>query len=304
MTSVRSRLLIGWFRLSGRKQVFLDTSQFDESIVDSQRSRTSKPPAALYRRHRVQRSDVRGFPCVTVAPRTETPDRHVLYLHGSAYVHSIERAHWQFVSKLVDMLAATVTVPVYPLAPDYHYDETQAMIVEAYERHMAGTDPARQIIMGDSAGGALALVLARKLREQNRPQPARLVLISPWLDATMQDPAVPALDRRDPYLSTPGSLEAGRMYAGDLDVADPLTSPLNGTFGGLDRISVFTGTRDVLLSDSRRLRQVASREGIDIDYVEYEDMFHGWMLMQRLPEARRATATLFDLLSGGSRSER
>lgn len=303
MTSVRSRLLIGWFRLSGSKQVFLDTSQFDESIVDSQRSRTSKPPAPLYRRHRVQRTDIRGFPCVTVAPRTAPPARHVLYLHGGAYVHSIERAHWHFISTLVDMFAATVTVPVYPLAPDYHYDETQAMITEAYERHVSGTDPSRQIIMGDSAGGALALVLARKLREQGRPQPAHLVLLSPWLDATMQDPAVPALDRRDPYLSIPGLLEAGRMYAGDLDVADPLISPLNGTFDGLGRISVFTGTRDVLLSDSRRLRQIASREGIDIDYVEYQNMFHGWILMQRLPEARQATDTLRELLRGRTRSE-
>ena len=53
----------------------------------------------------------------------------------------------------------------------------------------------------------------------------------------------------------------------------------------------------------RRLRQIASREDIDIDYVEYQGMFHGWILMQRLPEARQATATLLALLSGGSRGE-
>ncbi|MBA8826421.1 acetyl esterase/lipase [Saccharopolyspora lacisalsi] len=296
MTSVRSRLLIGWFRATGRKQVFLDTSRFDRSIVDSQRKRTSKPPAKLYRRHHVRRTDVRGFPCVTLAPRERASGQHVLYLHGGAYVHSIERSHWRFVSRLVDLLACTVTVPVYPLAPDYHYDEAQAVIAEAYERHLADVDPAQQVVMGDSAGGGLTLVLARMLREQGRPQPAHLVLLSPWLDATMRDPAVPTLDRRDPYLSTPGLLEAARMYSGDLDPADPLISPLNGTFDGLGRISVFIGTRDVLLLDSRRLRSAAAREGVDIDYVEYRDMVHGWPLLQYIPEARRATAELVDLL--------
>ncbi len=297
MTSVRSWLLIGWFRLTRRKQVFLDTAQFDKSIVDSQRKRTSKPPSALYRRNRIRRTDVRGFPCVTFSPRGPSSGQHVLYLHGGAYVHSIEQSHWRFVSRLVDLLGCTVTVPVYPLAPDYHYDETQAMILDAYESHMAGTDPARQIIMGDSAGGALTLVLARKLKEQGRPQPGHLVLISPWLDATMQDPAVPILDYRDPYLSTPGLIEAARMYAGDLDTADPLISPINGSFEGLGRISVFVGTRDVLLLDSRRLHATTSRRGIDIDYFEYQDMVHGWLLLNYLPEARRATRQLVDLLS-------
>lgn len=296
MTSIRSRLLIGWFRLSRRKRVFLDTTRFDKSIVDSQRRRTSKPPAKLYRRNRIRRTDVRGFPCATLSPRGRASGQRVLYLHGGAYVHSIEREHWQFVSRLVDLLGCTVTVPVYPLAPDYHYDETQAVVAEAYERHVAGTDPAQQVIMGDSAGGALALVLARQLQEQGRPQPARLVLISPWLDVTMQDPAVPTLDRRDPYLSTPGLLEAGRMYAGDRDTADPLISPINGTFAGLGRISVFVGTRDVLLLDSRHLHRLTSREGVPIDYFEYQDMFHGWLLLKHLPEARRATAEIVDLL--------
>lgn len=189
-------------------------------------------------------------------------------------------------------------MPVYPLAPDYHHDETQAMIAEAYDRHMAHVPAADQVIMGDSAGGALALVLARELRERGRPQPAHLVLLSPWLDATMQNPAVPILDQRDPYLSTPGLLEAARMYAGSLDTADPRISPINGGFEGLGRISVFVGTRDVLLLDSRRLHSTTSDLGIEIDYFEYQGMFHGWMLLGGLPEARRATSEIVRVLGG------
>lgn len=189
-----------------------------------------------------------------------------------------------------------MTVPVYPLAPDYHYDETQAVVAEAYDQFVADTDPAQQVIMGDSAGSALTLVLARALREQGRPQPAHLVLISPWLDATMKDPAVPVVDRRDPYLSTPGLLEAARMYSGELDTAHPRISPINGAFDGLGHISVFVGTRDTLLLDSRSLQRIAARQGVDIDYFEYQGMVHGWMLLKHIPEARKATDELVGVL--------
>lgn len=302
MASLRSKLLIAYFRLTRSKQVFLDTSRFDRSIVDSQRARTAQPPRSLYRRLRIESTEVRGYACVTLSPVHEPSGQHVLYLHGGAYVHSVERAHWHFVGQLVEKLNCTVTVPVYPLAPDNQYDQTQAMIEEAYDRYLASVDAKQQVIMGDSAGGALTLVQAMRLREQGRAQPAHLVLLSPWLDITMRDPAVPVLDRRDPYLSTPGLLEAARMYAGGLAHSDSRLSPIYGTFTGLGRISVFIGTRDVLLADSRRLRGLLADQGISFDYIEYQDMFHGWLL-QRIPEARQATAQLAGILKGESLAE-
>ncbi len=295
MVSLRSRLLLGWFRLSRRKHVFMDTSEFDRSITDSQRARTSQPPKALYQRHRVSHHNVRGFPCVRLSPKKGASEQHVLYLHGGAYVHSIERSHWLFIGRLVDKLGCTVTVPVYPLAPDYQCDTTLAVVEEAYARFLAESDPARQVVMGDSAGGGLTLALAQRLKEQGCPQPAHLVLISPWLDVTMRDPAVPILDRRDPYLSTPGLLEAGRMYAGDRDLSDPRISPINGHLDGLGHISVFAGTRDVLLLDARRLQRLAAAQGTSLDYFEYQGMFHGWVL-QKLPEGRQATTQLVEAL--------
>jgi epsilon-lactone hydrolase len=172
-----------------------------------------------------------------------------------------------------------------------------ATIAAAYDEHIAQAAPEDQVIMGDSAGGALSLVLARQRRDEGKTQPANIILISPWLDITMTDPAVPILDRRDPYLSTPGLLEAGRMYAGDLDPRDPRVSPLNGELKGLGRLSVFVGTRDVLLIDSRHLRRQAAQQGIRIDYFEYRDMFHAWVL-QRIPEGRKATGQIVDIVRG------
>jgi hypothetical protein len=39
---------------------------------------------------------------------------------------------------------------------------------------------------------------------------------------------------------------AGRLYAGDLDVAHPYVSPLNGEFRGLAPMIIFSGTREAM----------------------------------------------------------
>lgn len=104
----------------------------------------------------------------------------------------------------------------------------------------------------------------------------------------MSDPQVPELDKNDPFLSTPGLLEAGRLYADELDTRDPLVSPLFGDLTGLGRLSVFIGTRDILLVDARRIRDRAMELGIPLEYHEYPGMFHTWIL-DRMPEAKHAT---------------
>jgi acetyl esterase/lipase len=297
--SLRARLLIGLFRLTRAKRTFADVGELERSIRKSQEPGSGGPPRALGRRYDLRCWDVHGFACHTLSPlQGPASSRHVLYLHGGAYVHAIERSHWSFVGRLVDRLGCQVTVARYPLAPGHHYDETLAMVEAAYRRALGEVEPAHRVLMGDSAGGGLCLVLAQRLKAQQQPQPGNLVLISPWLDISVTDGLIPALEGCDPYLSAPGLLAAGQMYTGTLDLRDPKVSPIYGRLDGLGRISVFIGTRDVLLADSRRLRRLASERGVDIDYVEYDGMFHGWVL-QRIPEGREALARIVEILQAG-----
>jgi acetyl esterase/lipase len=89
------------------------------------------------------------------------------------------------------------------------------------------------------------------------------------------------------YFGAKGLAEAGRRYAGPLEVRDPRVSPIFGAFDGLAPMVVFIGTRDVLLPDARRLRKAATAAGVRMDYWEYPGMIHNWP-MRRLPEAHRA----------------
>jgi acetyl esterase/lipase len=212
---------------------------------------------------------------------------HILHLHGGAYVQQISAHHWRFVRRLLERMDAVVTVPLYPLAPTHDVTETLPMVRKVYDLSLAAEEPSRRVLSGDSAGGGLCLALAQQFREEEHPQPGRIVLVSPWLDVTMSHPEVAEQDARDPYLGAKGLAEAGRRYAGPLEVRDPRVSPIFGAFDGLAPMVVFIGTRDVLLPDARRLRKAATAAGVRVDYWEYPGMIHNWP-MRRLPEAHRA----------------
>ncbi|WP_235998657.1 alpha/beta hydrolase fold domain-containing protein [Qaidamihabitans albus] len=294
--SMQALAFIVKLRLSRAKRTYADLDELYASIERSRRTDPARPPARVRREVSVSCTEVLGRPCYTFAPFARSSGRHVLYFHGGAYVHQIQNDHWWFLVRLVQRTGCTVTAPIYPLAPAHTCEQTVAMVKEAYDVFLGDRDPDQQVVMGDSAGAALTLALAESLEEAGRPQPKELVLISPWLDVTMTDPVLPELDRRDPHLAVAGLREAGWLYAGDRDRRDPVVSPLFGPLSALGRVSVFIGTRDVLLADARRLRELAEGRGVPIEYHEYQHMFHVWPIAD-IPEGRRAAERIAHLVT-------
>ncbi|GAB3006606.1 putative esterase [Amycolatopsis acidiphila] len=292
--------MIAAMRVTRRKQTFADVAKLHWSLEPRQQPADAEPPDSVREQVLVTKQEIGDRPVYTLRPRRGYSSRHVLYFHGGAYVHQIQKDHWSFLARLVTETGCTATAPLYPLAPTNRYDDTIAVVKAVYKEKLSGLHSDDQILMGDSAGGGLALVLAQSLRDEGSPQPKEIVLLSPWLDITMSDPAQHEYDKHDPYLGIPGLLEAGRLYAGALDPADPLVSPLTGDLTGLGSLSVFIGTRDVLLSDARRFRAKAAAAGVPVEYWEYEDMFHAWMIAS-LPEAKKASARIADLIVRGGR---
>ncbi|MTD53370.1 alpha/beta hydrolase fold domain-containing protein [Amycolatopsis sp. RM579] len=285
MVSMPARLRIAALRASGQKRFYDSADALHRRLPRHQRASKRKPPRWLQRTSAVRRHDVDGFPCYTIGPRAGAGDLQVLHLHGGGFVEEIEPHHWRFAAELVRRLRCTVTLPIYPLVPRYSHTTILPMVQAAYERLLRETPPQRRILSGDSAGGALALAIAQKLRERGEPQPERIVLISPWLDVLLDDPMSVLLDDYDPMLGITGLREAGRMYAEGADPHDPRISPRYADLAGLGPFSLFIGARDVLLPDARRFARRATEAGIDIDYRERRGMFHNWV-MEKIPEGR------------------
>lgn len=254
-----------------------------------------EPPTSLAAKHAVTCRTVEGFANYTVAPRSGTSERAVLYLHGGSYISEISSQHWALIGTLVDA-GVRVEVPIYGLAPHHTYREAYTFVTAVYQELLADVDAGSVAVAGDSAGAGIALGFTQGLQPAGLPRPDRLVLISPWLDLTLSNPEIPRLERHDPWLSRAGLLEAGSAWAGGDDPADFRLSPLNGPMAGLPPMSVYVGTRDILFPDVLKLRDLASAAGVSFHLTVAPGAFHVYVLAP-VPEGRRAAADLVRTLS-------
>lgn len=263
--------------------------------------RGDHPPTATTRAlTRVTTTRVAGMRVWTARPRRGRPLVRVLYLHGGGYVHPLTRDYWRLVRALT-RTPAEVVVPAYPLAPGSTADEVLPALTELLHA-VAGQQPRLPtVVMGDSAGGALAVVLATRDRdardggESGSGELAGVVALSPWLDAALDQPEVAGLEPADPMLAESGLRAAGRWWAGTRSPADPLISPLHADLGGLPPLDVFIGDRDILRPAVDGFVERAREAGARLTVHEVTAMFHVWMT-RAVPEGRRTRGDLVRLL--------
>ena len=257
---------------------------------------SNEAPAGLRRRHEVRRRLVQGFPVYTVTPRNRSSDRAAVYLHGGAYIGEIAPQHWALISRLADA-GVRVEVPLHGLAPQYTHRDAYPFLTAVYRDLLADVDAAAVTIAGDSSGGGLALGFAQTLAELGLPQPRLLVLLSPWLDLTISNPDVPAVEARDPWLAGVGLRVAGRAWAGGDDPTGPRLSPGNGPLAGLAPMDVHVGTHEICLPDVLRLHARAAAEGAELRLAVCEGAVHVYPLVP-VPEGRRAARQIVQRIAG------
>lgn len=270
-----------------RKKSFASVQGLHNRLKQARRSNDFSAPETVKRRLDISERSVAGMPVFEVRPKGGAGNRRILYLHGGAYLFEITAHHWKLVAEMAERLNAHVTVPIYPLAPE----TTAPGIVDAgmalYREVLTDTPAEKIVFMGDSAGGNMAVVMAMTAAAEKLPQPAAMVLISPALDISMSNPAIHEVEKIDPWLGTPGGLEATRLYAGDIPFTDWRISPLYGDVSVLPRMLLFTGTRDILNPDTHIFAGKARDARVDIELVEAKGMFHVWPLLD-MPEAHEA----------------
>ncbi|MCJ8084837.1 alpha/beta hydrolase fold domain-containing protein [Staphylococcus aureus] len=228
----------------------------------------------------------------TVYNVNDKQDKHqhqrvVLYAHGGAWFQDPLKIHFEFIDELAETLNAKVIMPVYPKIPHQDYQATYVLFEKLYHDLLNQVADSKQIVvMGDSAGGQIALSFAQLLKEKHIVQPGHIVLISPVLDATMQHPEIPDYLKKDPMVGVDGSVFLAEQWAGDTPLDNYKVSPINGDLDGLGRITLTVGTKEVLYPDALNLSQLLSAKGIEHDFIPGYYQFHIYPVFP-IPERRR-----------------
>lgn len=226
-----------------------------------------------------------------INPKQKKSKRVVLQLHGGGYIGALSDWYRDLAVKQAVLTDAMEVYMVdYRLAPENTYpaalEDAAQVYVEILKNHLADN----VIIFGDSAGGNLALELALYLKENRLPQPAMLILVSPWTTFENNLPSRDTNFKKDLVLGEPNPYMYGEVanphYGGQMSLKDPRLSPIYADLSGLPPTLIQIGGYELFVDEGIELLKRATADNLNVTLSVYNGMPHDFaMLLPDLQES-------------------
>lgn len=224
----------------------------------------------------------------------------IFYLHGGGYVHRASRLHYLMVNRVAKLTQSRVVFPTYGLGPKNSIFTELPKILELFQQLVGEHGAQNVVLMGDSAGGGLAVSLLQVLREKELEMPGQVILLSPFINAAMDHFQTPYYDAVEPMISIAGLIRAGRCWVGEHhDLTDPLISPVNlapEQVAGFPQITSFVGTHEVFFPDIRDFHALLKAGGVENSLVVAPRMIHVYPVFPT-PEGKAAQQQIAKLIN-------
>ncbi|MFE2277988.1 alpha/beta hydrolase [Streptomyces sp. NPDC059454] len=212
-----------------------------------------------------RRTVLGGRPTLELEPTEASGRGRLLYLHGGGYVVGSPDTHAGLVGELARRAGLRALSVDYRLAPEHPFPAAVDDGLAAYRELLAaGTDPRDLVMAGDSAGGGLTLATLLAAREAGLPQPAAVVVFSPWTDLTLSGESIRSKEDADPIFTEADIRAYADLYVGTGDRTHPLASPVLADLTGLPPLLVQVGANEVLLDDAVRLAARAGAADVEV----------------------------------------
>ena len=223
----------------------------------------------------------------------------IFYLHGGGYISGSAKAYRPITATLARRLKARIFGLDYRLAPEHRFPAALDDAVAGYRWLLStGLDPRRLSVLGDSAGGGLALALVMKLRDLGDHLPSCVVCLSPWTDMAGTGQSIAANSKRDPLFCAEDVERYANLYLGAQARQTLFASPLYGDFSGLPPLLLQVGESEMLLDDARNVHAKAMAAGVSSEVRIFKGVPHVWQLMTPfVPEARIALREMAEFIT-------
>ncbi|MGE3678581.1 MAG: alpha/beta hydrolase [Burkholderiales bacterium] len=226
---------------------------------------------------------LRAYRPAGAAPQEVLPA--LVYFHGGGWVIGDIDTHDVVCRQLANGARCALFSVDYRKAPEHRFPGAVEDCIAAV-RHVAANaaalqvDAARIAVGGDSAGGNLAAVVALDARDAGGPALMLQMLVYPATDQRMGHPSIER--NGDGYLLTKAAMQYfGSHYLPDAkDKLDWRASPLLApSLAGVAPAYVVTAGFDPLVDEGRAYAERLAKEGVEVAYLDYPDMVHGFLLM-------------------------
>jgi monoterpene epsilon-lactone hydrolase len=236
----------------------------------------------------VQKVDAGGVPAAWVTAEGIDEARTILYLHGGGYVIGSINTYLRLAYDLSAAASARVLLIDYRLAPEHPFPAAVDDAATAWRWLIAtGCDPRRTAIVGDSAGGGLAIATAVNLRDKGLGLPACVVAISPWVDLEGSGASMLTRAERDPLVQKESLLWLAGLYLNGADPKTPLAAPLYADLKGLPPTLILVGSAETLLDDALRIAEKLHADEVEVKLAVWPNMLHVWpVFAPKLSEGR------------------
>lgn len=219
----------------------------------------------------------------------------VVNFHGGGWVRgNVEQSEWAC-SRIAVRAGVVVASVAYRLAPEHRFpaglEDCWAATTWLHANAASlGIDAEQMSVMGDSAGGNLAAVVALLARDAGTPALRRQILVYPGVEMYDKWPSE-IRNANAPVLTSDNMRAYGHLYLGDeYGTEDWRASPIRAaSHTEIAPALIQTAELDPLLDNGARYADVLRAADVDVEYTEYRGLFHGFLSLPGvMPAAKRA----------------
>jgi len=214
--------------------------------------------------------------CYWFIPQNPTTDKTIIYLHGGGYIMGSIESHDAMVSHLADRFNTSILFVEYALAPENPYPAGVNDFFMVYRHLLQQNSSLKLFVVGDSAGGGILLSSLVKMKDLNLPQPAGIIVISPWFDLECTAESYELNEAIDPIFTKAMIQEYASLYIGEGNLSE--ANPVKAKLQNYPPALILVGTNELLLDDSKNFFHEIEKYQPKSKLSIYANQSHVWLL--------------------------
>ncbi|WID95006.1 alpha/beta hydrolase [Bosea vestrisii] len=215
-------------------------------------------------------------------PETATKESNlpiIVYFRGGGWVIADLDVYDATPSALAKKTGAAVVSVDYPLAPENKFPAAHDEAVEAYKYVLKnaqgwGYNPGKIALVGESAGGNLAIATAIAARDRGLAKPVAIISVYPVATTSLETPSKKEQANAKPLNTPMLAWFVKHVVSGDADRQNPRLHLVAADLKGLPPTTVINAEIDPLKSDGDMIVAKLKEAGVETTHQLYAGVTH------------------------------